>query len=338
MLALTRIRRYETKLGEKIRVISDQRHLSESLASTPSKYILFGIPEDIGIIANGGRPGADTAWPSFLKSILNVQGTDSLTGEELLILGEFNFGELKKVLTANARNQEELIDACRHAVANVIDAQVEELAKQISGAGKIPLVIGGGHNNAYPLIKGVSKGLQKAGKIKTTSINVINLDAHADYRIMEGRHSGNPFRYANDEGYLRHYAVIGLHENYNSQSMMDDLYSNTNNHYSTYEDIFIRQRLNFTQAVAQALGFTEDGFTGIELDLDCVQDALSSAITPCGISVQQARQYLSFVATDAKCAYLHICEGASEIDGFKSDTMGKLISYFVTDFVKENKE
>jgi len=119
---------------------------------------------------------------------------------------------------------------------------------------------------------------------------------------------------------------------------MDDLYSNPLNQYCTYEDIFIRQRLNFTQAVAQALGFTEDGFAGIELDLDCLENTLSSAMTPCGITIQQARQYLSFVATDAKCAYLHICEGASEIDGTKSSTMGKLIGYLVTDFVKENKE
>ena len=338
VLALTRIRRYETKLGEKLRVISDQLHLLESLNASPAKYILFGIPEDIGVMANGGRPGTDTAWPAFLKSILNVQGTDGFTGEELLLLGEFNFADLKKVIMANARNEEELMDACRHAVANVIDAQVEELTKLICAAGKIPIAIGGGHNNAYPLIKGAAKGLQKTGKIKNSSINVINLDAHADYRIMEGRHSGNAFRYARDEGYLHHYAVIGLHENYNSQSMMDDLYSNPLNQYCTYEDIFIRQRLNFTQAVAQALGFTEDGFAGIELDLDCLENTLSSAMTPCGITIQQARQYLSFVATDAKCAYLHICEGASEIDGTKSSTMGKLIGYLVTDFVKENKE
>jgi formiminoglutamase len=43
-------------------------------------------------------------------------------------------------------------------------------------------VIGGGHNNSYPLIKGTAKGWHKAGVIPLAQINCINLDAHADYR------------------------------------------------------------------------------------------------------------------------------------------------------------
>ena len=338
VLSLTRIRRYETKLGEKIRVISDSLHPFDSLVSNPARYVLFGIPEHLGVMGNYGRPGAETAWLPFLKSLLNIQGTDDFTGEEIVLLGAFDFSDLSSMIQENARNEDERVDACRHAVANVIDNEVEELVKIISAAGKIPIAIGGGHNNAYPLIKGAAKGLAKTGKIPGVTLNVINLDAHADYRIMEGRHSGNPFRYAREEGYLHRYAVIGLHENYNSQSMMDDLYSNADNHYSTYEDIFVRERLNFTQAVAQALGFTEDGHVGIELDLDSLQEVLSSAQTPCGVSTVFARQYLSFVATDAKCAYLHICEGAADLNGNHSDTIGKLIGYLVSDFVKASKE
>jgi formiminoglutamase len=51
-----------------------------------------------------------------------------------------------------------------------------------------------------------------------------------------------------------------------------------------------------------------------------------------------ARQYLNFTATDCKVAYLHICEGAAQIadDGAKNEEAGKLISFFVTDFVKAN--
>ncbi len=138
-----------------------------------------------------------------------------------------------------------MIDACRHAVANVIDAEVEELIKIITAAGKTPIVIGGGHNNSYPLIKGTAKGLQKAGMMNNSQINVINLDAHADYRIMEGRHSGNGFRYAREEGYLNKYAIIGLHENYNSQSMMDDLYSNINIQYFELRRYFCERNPEF---------------------------------------------------------------------------------------------
>ena len=75
--------------------------------------------------------------------------------------------------------------------------------------------------------------------------------------------------------------------------------------------------------------------TGIDIDLDTIQNTLSSAITPVGISPIHARQYISFGAADAKPAYLHICEGAIRLsDGRTDDNTGKLISYLVSDFVK----
>ena len=90
-----------------------------------------------------------------------------------------------------------------------------------------------------------------------------------------------------------------------------------------------------TQAVAHATGFTQDTYTGIELDVDCIENTLSSAATPAGISVLQARQFITFVAQDSRPAYLHICEGATQLsDGRKSESTGRLISYLVSDFIK----
>jgi len=87
--------------------------------------------------------------------------------------------------------------------------------------------------------------------------------------------------------------------------------------------------------VAHATGFTEESYIGLELDLDCIEQTLSSAMTPSGLTPLHARQYLTFAATDCKIAYLHICEGAAQLDdGRKSDTTGKLISYLVSDFIK----
>jgi formiminoglutamase len=71
------------------------------------------------------------------------------------------------------------------------------------------------------------------------------------------------------------------------------------------------------------------------LDLDSIQNVLSSASTPTGISPLQARQYLNFAAVDTKPAYLHICEGATRLaNGNADESTGKLISYLVTDFIK----
>jgi formiminoglutamase len=103
----------------------------------------------------------------------------------------------------------------------------------------------------------------------------------------------------------------------------------------SYEDIFIHEKRNFLQAIAYAAEFTEDTYTGVEVDLDAIENILCSASTPSGILPLHARQYLTFVATHSKVAYVHICEGASRLnDGRVDINTGKLIGYFVSDFIK----
>ena len=338
ILSLTTLRRFETKMGETIQFINNINDWTTAIQNHPAQYVLFGIPEDIGIKGNCGKGGADTAWIPFLQSFLNIQSNDFLSGEGILLLGHFDFGDMQYLIDSNAQGPEEKIEAYRHAV-NAIDDEVEHLTKIITESGRIPIAIGGGHNNAYPLIKGSAKGWHKAGKLQLAQINCINLDAHADYRPMEGRHSGNAFRYAEEDGYLQKYCIIGLHENYLQQNVWVDIVNNPFMDCITYEDIFVHEKRSFMQSVAHATGFTEDTLTGIELDLDCIENVLSSAVTPCGFSTLHARQYVSFAAMDAKPAYLHICEGAIRLaDGNSNVSTGKLISYLVSDFIKAHEK
>ncbi len=337
LVALTNPRRFETKMGEGIQYLKDGEW-PNVLRQSAAKYVIVGIPEDIGVKANLGIGGADTNWTSFLQAFLNIQSNDFCSGENILLLGHFDFGDVKYLIENNAFNEEEKTIAYRHAV-NTIDDEVENLMKSIASAGKFPIVIGGGHNNAYPLLKGVSKGLFKIGEVPLAQLNAINLDAHTDYRSMEGRHSGNAFRYAESDGYLGKYSMVGLHENYLPQNVLVDIQSNPFMQYTSYEDIFLRERKSFIQAIGQAVDFTHDSYTGIELDLDAVQNTLASAATPSGISALLARQYVTYTARHARAAYLHICEGASQLtDGRKDENIGKLISYLVSDFVKGMNE
>ena len=334
VLTLTKIRRFETKLGERIQLVNTREQFEQVLEKSNAKYVLFGIPEDIGVKANGGVGGTNTAWFPFLNAFLNTQSSDFLQGDEIMLLGHFDFSDVETLIESNAHGHDEKIEAYRHAVT-LVDEDVEQLTKIITARNKIPIAIGGGHNNAYPLIKGAAKGLHKAGILPLAQINCINLDAHTDYRPAEGRHSGNAFRYAEDDGYLQKYCVVGVHENYIPQNVWIDIVNNPFIDLITYEDIFIHEKRNFIQSVAHATGFTEDLHTGVEVDLDCIEHTLSSAITPSGITALHARKYISFAATDCKVAYLHICEGASFLnDGRKNDTTGKLISYLVSDFIK----
>lgn len=334
ILSRTKIRKFETKLGERVLVAEGGSDLAASIARSAAEYVVVGIPEDIGASANEAIRGAASAWASFLDNFLNIQSNEFLSGESVLVLGHFDFSDLRTVIDQHAQGQEERTAAFRHAV-QTIDDEVELLIKLITTAGKLPIVIGGGHNNAYPLIKGSAKGLHKAGLIPLAQINCVNLDAHTDYRPAEGRHSGNAFRYADEDGYLQKYCVIGVHENYIPQNVWLDICSNPFLDCITYEDIFILEKRSFPQAVAHATDFTDENYIGLELDLDSIEGVLSSAVTPSGVQAVHARQYVTFAATDSRIAYLHICEGATLLEDGRSDaSTGKLISYIVTDFVK----
>jgi len=81
ILSVTKIRQFETKLGERVLVAANAAALAESIEKTPAEYILLGIPEDIGIKANGGEGGATTAWLPFLKDL--VAGQKVLSGRDV---------------------------------------------------------------------------------------------------------------------------------------------------------------------------------------------------------------------------------------------------------------
>ncbi|WP_143959294.1 arginase family protein [Litoribacter populi] len=311
-------RENETKLGEKIRT-----------GFEGEKYVLLGIPESIGVKGNLGVGGTETLWPEFLKAFLNIQSTAKFRGDEISVVGHFDFKGLLE-------GQKLPVDNYRKAV-EIIDAEVSSLIKEIVLKGKIPIIIGGGHNNCYPILKGVNEGLTSIGVLSTVGMNAINLDAHSDFRQKEGRHSGNGFRYAYEAGYLKNYAIVGLHENYNSQEILEELADNENMHFSLFEDVFIREEKSYPQCLDEAISFTQDQITGIELDLDCIEGVLSSAATPSGISSVQARQYLYHTAKRCRVGYVHICEGAVQMEnGQKKPGTAKLVSYLVSDFIKAN--
>ncbi|MFV0531335.1 MAG: formimidoylglutamase [Flavobacteriales bacterium] len=310
----------ETKLGETIQFVESV----EDLKKTEAKYVLVGIPEDFGVRANYGVGGTQTAWKAFLTKFLNIQENQYQTGKNIVLLGAFNFSE-------EYREKKQTVEELRTTISK-IDQHVFEVLMPIFKADKVPIIIGGGHNNSYPNLKAAASGLNK-------KINCINLDAHADYRIKEGRHSGNGFRYAKEEGFLEKYYIIGLHENYNSQSLFDALNIDINIDFTLFEEIKIQKKYTLEDVFKKAEIFTKENPIGLELDLDCIEGVLSSAMTPTGFSPNEARQFIHYFKKNTETAYLHICEGAYELESSeKSSFTGKIISYLVSDFIKKERE
>lgn len=331
--SLTHVRKFETRLGERLMVPKENASLDQILQDTTADFVVLGIPETIGVRANNEFAATDTAWQPFVEEFVNMQSNDFLEGSNILLLGYFDFAAIGDLIEKNAHNTDEKVYAYRHAVTQM-DEAIEPVIKLITQYGKLPIIIGGGHNNAYPLIKGAAKGLYKASHIPIASINCINLDAHIDFRPMEGRHSGNAFTYAEEDGFLQKFCAVGVHENAIAQNIWMDVVNNPFIDVITYEDIFIHEKRNFLEAIALATTFTEDSYTGIEVDLDCVETVLGSA-APAGILPVHARQFVSYTAGDSKTAYLHICGGVATLpNGGSNEFTGKLIACLVSDFIK----
>lgn len=335
--SLTRKREHEIKLGERVHALpwGTTSDFESALSESNCKFVLLGLPEDIGVRANHGRGGAYSAWQPVLNTLLNIQSNNFLKGDELLVLGHVDFSyEMEQAKKYDFHNEENLKQS-RDIVA-AIDDFVAPIISTIVKCGKEPIIIGGGHNNAYPNIKGVAIGLQQAGKTSEPKINCINCDAHTDLRPLEGRHSGNGFTYAFANGYLNKYSVLPLHEIFNAASVINELNSHQENiYFNFFESIFIREEISFKDAVINAINFVNDNYTGLEIDIDTIQNIPSSAKTSSGLSTLHARQFIHTVASACKVAYLHIAEAAPVLSHIKTDLKtGKLVAYLVSDYIK----
>jgi len=323
---ITRKRTGEEKIGET--VLSGSANWVSDLRSTPAKFVVFGIPEDIGVRANYGRAGAATAFKPALDSFLNQQNNGFLNAADVFILGEVFVDDLMasaaELDMKNMKDLEKLRD-----LVSVLDERVTSVMKLLVGLHKIPVIIGGGHNNSYGNIKGASQALHE-------KINVINCDPHLDFRPLEGRHSGNGFSYAYEQNFLNKYAVFSMHEQYNNKSTIQTFIENPQSlFYNTYESVFVREELTFKQALDQCIGFTKGRPCGLEIDLDAITNVPSSAKTSSGISPAQARHYIHHSASNLNIVYFHVAEGAPVLSHIKADNKtGKLIAYLMTDFIK----
>ncbi len=329
---VTNHRSGEIKFGEKMIVIPKGVDKVTFLKESEAKYVLLGIPEDIGVRANYGRPGAASAWQCAIKSIANIQHNRFCKGSQIIVLGQINVAqEMRDVENLDFNDIDDRSKLSQ--LVEKIDKEVSHIIFNIVKAGKTPIIIGGGHNNAYGNIKG-------SALAKGKPINAINFDAHSDFRILEGRHSGNGFSYAYEEGFLKKYFIFGLHENYTSKSVLDIIKKLEDRvRYNTYDSVNIRKEKEFNREMIFALDFIKNDFFGIEIDLDAIPNIASSAMTISGFSVEELRQFVSFFGQHKNAAYLHICEGAPDLDGNPNNNLiGKLIGYLVTDFVKANNE
>ncbi|PHR36710.1 MAG: arginase [Fluviicola sp.] len=292
----------ETKLGELV-----QFEVSES-----TQFVILGISEDIGPRANNGNGGANNAFDAFLSKFLNMQSNRFLSGENIAILG-----------TIQAQSHTNNVNELRKKVTDLDDLVIGTLSK-VDFSDKQLIVIGGGHNNAYPIMKALSE--------QYPALHILNIDPHADCRSLEGRHSGNPFSTAIFEKIITSYSVFGLHEQYNSKAIYEFL--EENNCSKTFFEDYLDGRL-LSEDLAK---FTKEKGScfGLEVDLDSIERMPTSAFTPSGFTLNEIRTAVRQLSSE-KPVYLHLPEGAPKTNEEKT-IVGKALAYLVTDFIKSTRK
>ncbi len=315
ILAKTAVRKGETKLGERFEYLT----ALENLKNSSARYVVFGIEEDIGVRANFGKAGTAKAWDAFLNSFVNLQH-NSYNHKKILLLGSI------KVVPSEPIDKDTPMQTLG-AIVDRVDNMVSQVVAAVASANKIPIIIGGGHNNAFGNIKGVSLA-------KNKPINVINIDAHTDLRPLEYRHSGNGFSAAfkqDNQSYLNLYSIFGLHANYTPQAIFDWMDKRPQQiDYKLFEHI--TSEADAPHVFKTMISKLQGDAIGLELDCDAIQDFPSSAQTPSGFEVNTIRKCVAMAASLPQIAYFHICEAAPTKK--TRGQVGKALSYLVSDFIR----
>lgn len=299
----------EVRLGQTIHALAQQSSSEDYRAALHAAYqqgariALVGVPESIGPRGNLGRGGAETAWPTALKGLLNLQATPFIASHEVLIVGHVECADLQQqsaaLSTENAQDVQQLRALCAQ-----LDQRVMQALVPLFDAGYEVILIGGGHNNAYPLLRSLSE-------VETTPVGAVNLDPHADFRAREGRHSGNGFSYAFTEGFLSNYHVMGLHEGKNNAESLRQLadagFTYTSVH-ELYQSDWSQQLASLRQRAS-----TWSQPLGIEIDVDALQGVPASAINFNGLSIQHGYSLIAELAALPQTRYLHLAEAAPSL-------------------------
>lgn len=158
--------------------------------------VVLGFGSDAGVRRNKGRPGAAAA-PAAIRSAL----------------GPLAFHLTRKVFDAgNVTVAGDALEAGQARAGLVITRLLD--------AGRLPVVLGGGHETAFASYLGVAGS---AAVREGLQVGVLNLDAHFDLRDETLPSSGTPFLQmaraeAAADRELR-YAVVGISEPNNTRAL-----------------------------------------------------------------------------------------------------------------------
>jgi len=271
---------------------------------------LLGLPSEIGIKLNHGRPGAALGPSAFRAALAKLGTTFDAARRRPLTVRVVDAGDVE---TAPGDDE-----AALHETHERITSAVATIHER----GMIPVCIGGGHDLTYPSVKALSASVGGP-------VGGINFDAHLDVRDSVG--SGMPFRRLIVEGFLdptRH-VTLGVGRFTNSREHVEWLVHQGG--------ILINADEAMTRADAGSFALSTSmrggaGFVSIDLDgIDSSQAPGVSSPNPMGMTAMQANQLAVLAGRHPAVRHFDIMELSPphDVDGRTARVAAKLFLSFV---------
>ncbi|MFA6455872.1 MAG: formimidoylglutamase [Bacteroidota bacterium] len=289
-------------------VIRGEKHFTDAIVAG-----IIGVPTDEGVKRNGGRIGAK-GGPTVIRQEF-YKRTAFVIGKEKspASVPVFDFGDVKIGKT---------LEETHEILADVVHALIS--------ANITPIVLGGGHDIAYPNFLGFSKGKK--------SVGVINIDTHLDYRKPNPkRNSGTSFRQMLD------HPVSPL----NAMNLVEvgiQSFANSSEHYSELVErgatVFslrdVREDgITKIMDLAYELSTSNADSLYISFDLDAVHGADApgvSAPLPTGLTPEEFLTAALFAGKRRKTKLIDIVEmnPKYDVDGRTAKLAALAMMYFLT--------
>jgi formiminoglutamase len=213
----------------------------------------LGYAVDAGVISNGGRCGAKDG-PDSIRKMLGP-----LANHLNDAVSVYDYG--------NIVVEDDDLDAAQLLMRDTIYACLQE--------NHLPVILGGGHDAAYPHYLGIQKYLETTGQ----TVGIINFDAHFDLRpLIDGKgHSGSPFfQIAVQFPEQFNYLVLGIQKAANPKTLFETA-SDINCAYLEIEQFNLAHWGLVETAITRFLQSVDKVYVSIDLD------GFSSAFAP-GVS------------------------------------------------------
>ena len=218
-----------------------------------SKIALLGYAVDAGVISNGGRNGAKDG-PDSIRKMLGPLANH--INEKTLV---YDYG--------NIVVEDDNSDAAQLLMCDTICSFLQE--------NHLPVILGGGHDAAFPHFLGIQKYLETTGQ----TVGIINFDAHFDLRsLIDGKgHSGSPFlQIANQFSNSFNYLVLGIQKASNPKTLFETA-SSLNCNFIEIEQFNIAHWDLVKNSITNFIASVDKVYVSIDLD------GFSSAYAP-GVS------------------------------------------------------